>query len=144
MFEFKRLVEAKMDELAQMLSAEHGKVIADARGDVQRGLDVVEFACAAPHVLKGEYTVGAGPGIDVYSMRQPIRIGAGITPFTFPAMIPLWMRAIATVVGNAFLIKPSERDPSLPLRWSELFPETGMPQGLFPTHPLDTENEQRT
>src|SRR3546814_12938609 len=89
-----------MDELAQMLSAEHGKVIADARGDVQRGLDVVEFACAAPHVLKGEYTVGAGPGIDVYSMRQPIGIGAGITPFNFPAMIPLWMGAIATVVGK--------------------------------------------
>src|SRR3546814_20250460 len=83
-----------------MLSAEHGKVIADARGDVQRGLDVVEFACAAPHVLKGEYTVGAGPGIAVYSMRQPIGIGAGTPPFNFPAMIPRWMGAIATVVGN--------------------------------------------
>src|SRR3546814_6404905 len=120
-----------MDELAQMLSAEHGKVIADARGDVQRGLDVVEFACAAPHVLKGEYTVGAGPGIDVYSMRQPIWIGAGITPFNFPAMIPLWMGAIAPVVGNAFILKPSERDPSLPVRLSELFLAAGLPEGIF-------------
>src|SRR3546814_20032507 len=91
MFEFKRLVEANMDELAQMLSAEHGKVIADARGDVQRGLDVVEFACAAPPVLKGEYTVGAGPGLDVYSMPQPLGIGAGITPFNFPPLTPIWM-----------------------------------------------------
>src|SRR3546814_19379997 len=115
MFEFKRLVEANMDELAQMLSAEHGKVIADARGDVQRGLDVVEFACAAPHVLKGEYTVGAGPGIDVYSMRQPIGIGEGITPFTFPAMIPLWRGCIPTVLGNAFFLDPSEPAPPLPL-----------------------------
>ena len=133
MFEFKRLVEANLEELAQMLSAEHGKVIADARGDVQRGLDVVEFACAAPHVLKGDYTIGAGPGIDVYSMRQPIGIGAGITPFNFPAMIPLWMGAIATVVGNAFILKPSERDPSVPVRLSELFLEAGMPEGIFQT-----------
>ena len=133
MFEFKRLVEANIDELAQMLSAEHGKVIADARGDVQRGLDVVEFACAAPHVLKGDYTIGAGPGIDVYSMRQPIGIGAGITPFNFPAMIPLWMGAIATVVGNAFILKPSERDPSVPVRLAELFLEAGMPEGIFQT-----------
>ncbi len=131
MFDFKRLVEANMEELAAMLSAEHGKVIADARGDVQRGLDVVEFACAAPHVLKGDYTIGAGPGIDVYSMRQPIGIGAGITPFNFPAMIPLWMGAIATVVGNAFILKPSERDPSVPVRLAELFLEAGMPEGIF-------------
>ena len=131
MFEFKRLVEANLEELAQMLSAEHGKVIADSRGDVQRGLDVVEFACAAPHVLKGDYTIGAGPGIDVYSMRQPIGIGAGITPFNFPAMIPLWMGAIATVVGNAFILKPSERDPSVPVRLAELFLEAGMPEGIF-------------
>ncbi|WP_411339943.1 CoA-acylating methylmalonate-semialdehyde dehydrogenase [Sphingopyxis sp. J-6] len=133
MFDFKRLVEANMNGLAQMLSAEHGKVIADAKGDIQRGLDVVEFACAAPHILKGEYTVGAGPGIDVYSMRQPIGIGAGITPFNFPAMIPLWMGAIATVVGNAFILKPSERDPSVPVRLAELFLEAGMPEGIFQT-----------
>ena len=131
MFEFKRLVEANMDELAALLASEHGKVVADARGDVQRGLDVVEFACAAPHVLKGDYTIGAGPGIDVYSMRQPIGIGAGITPFNFPAMIPLWMGAIATVVGNAFILKPSERDPSVPVRLAELFLEAGMPEGIF-------------
>ncbi|NIJ39575.1 malonate-semialdehyde dehydrogenase (acetylating)/methylmalonate-semialdehyde dehydrogenase [Sphingopyxis panaciterrae] len=133
MFEFKRLVEANMNELAEMLSSEHGKVIADSKGDIQRGLDVVEFACAAPHILKGEYTVGAGPGIDVYSMRQPIGIGAGITPFNFPAMIPLWMGAIATVVGNAFILKPSERDPSVPVRLAELFLEAGMPEGIFQT-----------
>ncbi|MDZ3831820.1 MAG: CoA-acylating methylmalonate-semialdehyde dehydrogenase [Sphingopyxis sp.] len=131
MFEYKRLVEAHMDELAQMLSAEHGKVIADAKGDIQRGLEVVEFCCGIPHVLKGEYTQGAGPGIDVYSMRQPIGIGVGITPFNFPAMIPLWMGAVATAVGNAFILKPSERDPSVPVRLAELFLEAGMPEGIF-------------
>ncbi|HEY1929052.1 MAG TPA: aldehyde dehydrogenase family protein, partial [Caulobacteraceae bacterium] len=88
MFEFKRLVEAHMDELAELLSSEHGKVVADSRGDVQRGLEVIEFACGIPHALKGEYTEGAGPGIDVYSMRQPLGVAAGITPFNFPAMIP--------------------------------------------------------
>ncbi|MBU2166225.1 MAG: aldehyde dehydrogenase family protein, partial [Alphaproteobacteria bacterium] len=91
MFEFKRLVEANMDSLAEMLSAEHGKVIADSKGDVQRGLEVIEFACGIPHAVKGEYTWGAGPGIDVYSMRQPLGVVAGITPFNFPAMIPMWM-----------------------------------------------------
>ncbi|RYF97729.1 MAG: aldehyde dehydrogenase family protein, partial [Caulobacteraceae bacterium] len=91
MFEFKRLVEARMDELAQLLSSEHGKVVADSRGDIQRGLEVIEFACGIPHVLKGEYTEGAGPGIDVYSMRQPLGVAAGITPFNFPGMIPMWM-----------------------------------------------------
>ena len=131
MFEYKRLVEANMDELAQMLSAEHGKVIADAKGDIQRGLEVVEFCCGIPHVLKGEYTQGAGPGIDVYSMRQPLGIGVGITPFNFPAMIPLWMGAVATAVGNAFILKPSERDPSVPVRLAELFLEAGMPEGIF-------------
>ena len=131
MFEFKRLVEANMDELALMLSIEHVKVIADSKGDIQRGLEVVEFCCGIPHVLKGEYTQGAGPGIDVYSMRQPIGIGAGITPFNFPAMIPLWMGAVATSVGNAFILKPSERDPSLPVRLAELFLEAGMPAGIF-------------
>ncbi|MFN3424772.1 MULTISPECIES: CoA-acylating methylmalonate-semialdehyde dehydrogenase [Novosphingobium] len=130
MFRFKELVEANMDSLAHMLSSEHGKVIADAKGDIQRGLEVVEFACGIPHVLKGEYTQGAGPGIDVYSMRQPIGIGAGITPFNFPGMIPLWMSAIAIATGNAFIIKPSERDPSVPVRLAELFIEAGLPEGI--------------
>jgi malonate-semialdehyde dehydrogenase (acetylating)/methylmalonate-semialdehyde dehydrogenase len=131
MFAFKALVEARMDELAHLLSSEHGKVIADSKGDIQRGLEVVEFCCGIPHALKGEYTQGAGPGIDVYSMRQPIGIGAGITPFNFPAMIPLWMGAVCTSVGNAFILKPSERDPSLPVRLAELFLEAGMPAGIF-------------
>ncbi|MFA5989562.1 MAG: CoA-acylating methylmalonate-semialdehyde dehydrogenase [Sphingomonas sp.] len=131
MFEFKRLVEANMDELAYMLSSEHGKVIADARGDVQRGLDVIEFACGIPHVLKGEYTQGAGPGIDVYSMRQPLGIGAGITPFNFPAMIPMWMFGVAIACGNAFILKPSERDPSVPVRLAELMLEAGAPEGIL-------------
>ncbi|HQS96962.1 MAG TPA: CoA-acylating methylmalonate-semialdehyde dehydrogenase [Novosphingobium sp.] len=130
MFRFKELVEANMDALAHMLSSEHGKVIADSKGDIQRGLEVVEFACGLPHVLKGEYTQGAGPGIDVYSMRQPIGIGAGITPFNFPGMIPLWMSAIAIATGNAFIIKPSERDPSVPVRLAELFIEAGLPEGI--------------
>ena len=131
MFNFKALVEANLDELAHLLSSEHGKVIADAKGDVQRGLDVVEFACGIPHLLKGEYTQGAGPGIDVYSMRQPLGIGAGITPFNFPAMIPLWMSAVAITCGNAFILKPSERDPSVPVRFAELFLEAGLPEGIF-------------
>jgi malonate-semialdehyde dehydrogenase (acetylating) / methylmalonate-semialdehyde dehydrogenase len=131
MFDFKALVETHMNDLAHMLSAEHGKVIADSKGDIQRGLEVVEFCCGLPHVLKGEYTQGAGPGIDVYSMRQPLGIGAGISPFNFPAMIPLWMGAVATSVGNAFILKPSERDPSIPNRLAELFLEAGMPAGIF-------------
>jgi malonate-semialdehyde dehydrogenase (acetylating) / methylmalonate-semialdehyde dehydrogenase len=130
MFEFKRLVEANINDLAHILSAEHGKVIADSKGDIQRGLEVIEFCCGIPHVLKGEYTHGAGPGIDVYSMRQPIGIGAGITPFNFPAMIPLWMSGVAIATGNAFIIKPSERDPSVPVRLAELFIEAGLPEGI--------------
>jgi malonate-semialdehyde dehydrogenase (acetylating) / methylmalonate-semialdehyde dehydrogenase len=131
MFEFKRLVEANMDELADMLSSEHGKVIADSRGDVQRGLEVIEFACGIPHVLKGEYTEGAGPGIDVYSMRQPLGVVAGITPFNFPAMIPMWMFGIAIAVGNSFILKPSEKDPSVPVRLAELMMEAGAPKGVL-------------
>ena len=131
MFEFKRLVEANMDELAEMLSAEHGKVIADAKGDVMRGLDVIEFACGIPHALKGEYTWGAGPGIDVYSMRQPLGVVAGITPFNFPAMIPMWMFGVAIAVGNTFILKPSERDPSVPVRLGELMMEAGAPAGVL-------------
>ena len=131
MFKFKELVEANMESLARLLSSEHGKVIADAKGDIQRGLEVIEFACGIPHVLKGEYTQGAGPGIDVYSMRQPLGIGAGITPFNFPAMIPLWMSGVAIACGNAFLLKPSERDPSVPVRLAELFLEAGLPEGIL-------------
>jgi len=100
MFEFKRLVEARMNALAELLSSEHGKVIADSKGDIQRGLEVIEFACGIPHALKGEYTEGAGPGIDVYSMRQPLGVCAGITPFNFPAMIPMWMFGVAIATGN--------------------------------------------
>ena len=131
MFEFKRLVEANIDELAYMLSVEHGKVIADSKGDVQRGLDVVEFACGIPHLLKGEYTEGAGPGIDVYSMRQPLGVCAGITPFNFPAMIPCWMSAVAIACGNTFILKPSEKDPSVPMRLAELMMEAGLPKGVL-------------
>ncbi len=131
MFDFKRLVEAHMGELAELLSSEHGKVVADSRGDIQRGLEVVEFACGIPHALKGEYTEGAGPGIDVYSMRQPLGVVAGITPFNFPAMIPMWMFGVAIACGNAFILKPSERDPSVPVRLAELMMEAGAPEGIL-------------
>ncbi len=131
MFAFKALVEANMDQLARLLSAEHGKVIADSKGDIQRGLEVIEFACGIPHMLKGEYTQGAGPGIDVYSMRQPLGVVAGITPFNFPAMIPMWMFGVALAVGNAFILKSSERDPSVPLRLAELMLEAGLPEGVL-------------
>jgi malonate-semialdehyde dehydrogenase (acetylating)/methylmalonate-semialdehyde dehydrogenase len=131
MFEFKRLVEANMNDLAELLSSEHGKVIADSKGDIQRGLEVIEFACGIPHALKGEYTEGAGPGIDVYSMRQPLGVAAGITPFNFPAMIPMWMFGIAIAVGNSFVLKPSERDPSVPIRLAELMMEAGAPKGVL-------------
>jgi malonate-semialdehyde dehydrogenase (acetylating) / methylmalonate-semialdehyde dehydrogenase len=131
MFEFKRLVEARMDELALILSSEHGKVLADSRGDIQRGLEVIEFACGIPHALKGEYTENAGPGIDVYSMRQPLGVGAGITPFNFPGMIPMWMFGVAIAAGNTFILKPSERDPTLPVRLGELMLEAGAPAGVL-------------
>ncbi|PXA85638.1 methylmalonate-semialdehyde dehydrogenase (CoA acylating) [Nostoc sp. 3335mG] len=131
MFKFKELVERDMDKLAHVLSSEHGKVIADAKGDIQRGLEVIEFCCGIPHVLKGEFTQGAGPGIDVWSFRQPIGIGVGITPFNFPAMIPLWMSGVAIATGNAFILKPSERDPSVPVMLAELFREAGLPEGVL-------------
>ena len=131
MFEFKHLVEKNMDQLAEMLSNEHGKVIADAKGDIQRGLEVIEFACGIPHLLKGEYTEGAGPGIDVYSMRQPLGVVAGITPFNFPAMIPMWMFGVAIACGNTFVCKPSEKDPSVPMRLAELMMEAGAPAGVL-------------
>src|SRR3984957_7866795 len=131
MFEFKRLVEAHMDELAHLLSSEHGKVVADSRGDIQRGLEVVEFACGIPHLMKGEYTEGAGPGIDIYSLRQSLGVVAGITPFNFPAMIPMWKFAPAIACGNAFILKPSERDPGVPMLLAELMIEAGLPAGIL-------------
>ncbi len=131
MFRFKALLEEHMDELAELLSSEHGKVVADSRGDVQRGMEVIEFACGIPHLQKGEYTQGAGPGIDVYSMRQPLGVVAGITPFNFPAMIPMWMFGVAIACGNTFILKPSEKDPSVPLRLAELFLEAGAPAGVL-------------
>jgi malonate-semialdehyde dehydrogenase (acetylating)/methylmalonate-semialdehyde dehydrogenase len=131
MFNFKALLEANMDQLAEMLSSEHGKVIADSKGDIQRGLEVIEFACGIPHLLKGEYTEGAGPGIDIYAMRQPLGVAAGITPFNFPAMIPMWMFGVAIACGNTFILKPSEKDPSVPMRLAELFLEAGAPEGVL-------------
>ncbi|MFC9998016.1 CoA-acylating methylmalonate-semialdehyde dehydrogenase [Nocardia sp. NPDC127526] len=131
LMKFLTLVQDDMDSLAALLSSEHGKTIADAKGDIQRGLEVIEFACGIPHLLKGEYTESAGTGIDVYSMRQPLGVVAGITPFNFPAMIPLWKAGPALACGNAFVLKPSERDPSVPLRLAELFLEAGLPAGVF-------------
>jgi len=131
LFNFKSLVEDNADELAQILSEEHGKVLADSSGDIQRGLDVIEFACGVPHLLKGEYTPGAGPGIDVYSMRQPVGVAAGITPFNFPAMIPMWMFGVAIATGCTFILKPSEKDPGVPMRLAELMMEAGAPAGVL-------------
>jgi len=131
LMKFLELVHAEFDELAELLSREHGKTIPDAKGDIQRGLEVVEVAIGAPHLMKGEYFDGVGPGIDVYSMRQPLGVVAGITPFNFPAMIPLWKAAPAIACGNAFILKPSERDPGVPLRLAELFIEAGLPPGIL-------------
>src|ERR1051326_3124173 len=131
MFKFLELIAKENDSLAKVLSSEHGKVLADAKGDIQRGVEVVEFACGIPHLLKGEYTESAGPGIDLYSMRQPLGVVAGITPFNFPAMIPLWKCAPAIACGNAFILKPSERDPSVPMRIAELFLKAGLPPGIL-------------
>ena len=131
MFAFKELIERNMGELAELLASEHGKVVADAKGDIQRGLEVIEFCCGIPHAQKGEFSLGAGPGLDVWSMRMPIGIGAGITPFNFPAMIPMWMFGPAIAVGNAFILKPSERDPSVPIRFAELMKQAGLPDGIL-------------
>src|ERR1700744_703455 len=131
MFKFLELVQAEYDDLARLLSSEHGKTFTDAKGDIQRGLEVAEFSCGIPHLMKGEYSDGAGPGIDLFSMRQPLGVVAGITPFNFPAMIPLWKCAPAIACGNAFILKPSERDPSVPMRIAELFLKAGLPAGVF-------------
>ncbi|MEW1658852.1 CoA-acylating methylmalonate-semialdehyde dehydrogenase [Streptomyces sp. NPDC093707] len=131
MMKFLQLVDGERESLARLLSSEHGKTVADAHGDLQRGLEVVEFAAGIPHLLKGEFTDNAGTGIDVHSLRSPIGVTAGITPFNFPAMIPLWKAAPALACGNSFVLKPSERDPSVPLRLAELFLEAGLPPGVF-------------
>ncbi|WP_210490949.1 CoA-acylating methylmalonate-semialdehyde dehydrogenase [Patulibacter sp. SYSU D01012] len=128
---FVGLINEHMQELAELLSSEHGKTVPDAKGDIQRGLEVAEFATGVPHLLKGEFSDAAGTGIDVFSMRQPLGVVAGITPFNFPAMIPLWKLAPAIACGNAFVLKPSERDPSVPLRLAELALEAGLPQGVL-------------
>ena len=129
--EWVRLINRDMDDLARLLSLEHGKTLDDARGDIQRGLEVIEFSFGAPHHLKGEYSDSVGTGVDTYSMRQPLGVVAGITPFNFPAMIPLWKAGPALAAGNAFVLKPSERDPSVPVRLAELFVEAGGPPGVF-------------
>ncbi|MGE8941755.1 CoA-acylating methylmalonate-semialdehyde dehydrogenase [Leptospira interrogans] len=131
MMKFVDLVARDIDKLADILAREHGKTIPDAKGDVQRGVEVAEFACGIPHLMKGEFTEGAGPNIDIYSMRQPLGVVAGITPFNFPAMIPMWKFAPAIACGNAFILKPSERDPSVPLMLAELMIEAGLPPGIL-------------
>ena len=128
---FVDLLNRNMDELADILAREHGKTVADAKGDIQRGLEVCEFVIGIAHLQKGEYTEGAGPGIDMYSMRQPLGVVAGITPFNFPAMIPMWKFAPAIACGNAFVLKPSERDPGVPMRLAELMMEAGLPAGIL-------------
>lgn len=131
LMKFLDLIAQNNDELAELLAREHGKTIADAKGDIQRGVEVVEFSLGVPNLMKGEFTDGAGPGIDIYSLRQPLGVCAGITPFNFPAMIPLWKLGPAIACGNAFILKPSERDPGVPMRLAELFIEAGGPPGIF-------------
>ena len=128
---YKNLIEKNIDELAEIVSIEHGKTFADAKGSVTRGLEVVEFACGIPHLLKGEFSQNVGTNIDSWSVRQPLGICAGITPFNFPAMVPMWMYPIAIACGNAFILKPSEKNPSCSLRLAELFSEAGLPDGVF-------------
>ena len=129
LFKFLELIAKETDSLADLLAREHGKTVPDAKGDIQRGVEVVEFACGIPHLLKGEFTDGAGPSIDIYSMRQPLGVVAGITPFNFPAMIPMWKFAPAIACGNAFILKPSERDPGVPMRLADLMLEAALPAG---------------
>ena len=131
MMEMVRLINRDMDKMAEVLSSEHGKTFPDAKGDIQRGLEVIEFCIGAPHLLKGEFTDSAGPGIDMYSLRQPLGVAAGITPFNFPAMIPLWKMGPALASGNSYILKPSERDPSVPLMLAALFKEAGLPDGVL-------------
>jgi malonate-semialdehyde dehydrogenase (acetylating)/methylmalonate-semialdehyde dehydrogenase len=131
LFKFKETMERNAKRLAAIITAEHGKILSDAEGEVQRGIEVIEFACGIPHLLKGEYTEAVASGIDVWSMRQPLGVVAGITPFNFPAMIPMWMFGVAIAVGNSFILKPSEKDPSVPVRLAELLAESGLPVNVF-------------
>jgi malonate-semialdehyde dehydrogenase (acetylating)/methylmalonate-semialdehyde dehydrogenase len=131
MFKFKELVEKHGDDLARLVTAEHGKTFSDAQGSVARGLEVVEFACGIPHLLKGEYSDSVGTGVDSWSLRQPLGICAGVTPFNFPAMVPMWMFPVAIAAGNCFILKPSEKDPSCGIRMAELMTEAGLPDGVF-------------
>jgi len=131
LFAFRQLVAAHTDELAALISAEHGKVAADAAGEVARGLEVVEFACGIPHLLKGGFSENVSTGVDAYSIRQPLGVVAGITPFNFPAMVPMWMFPLAIACGNAFVLKPSEKDPSAALLLARLWAEAGLPDGVF-------------
>jgi malonate-semialdehyde dehydrogenase (acetylating)/methylmalonate-semialdehyde dehydrogenase len=131
LFRFKELLDRHIDELARIITSEHGKVLSDARGEVVRGLEVVEFACGIPHLLKGEFSDNVGSGIDSWSLRQPVGVCAGITPFNFPAMVPMWMFPIALACGNTFILKPSEKDPSLAVGLAELLVEAGLPPGVF-------------
>jgi malonate-semialdehyde dehydrogenase (acetylating) / methylmalonate-semialdehyde dehydrogenase len=131
LFRFKELVEAAADEIAHLIAREHGKTVSDAHGEIARGLEVVEFACGIPHLIKGEYSENVGGGIDAYSVRQPLGVVAGITPFNFPAMVPMWMFPIALACGNTFILKPSERDPSTAIRLGQLLKEAGLPDGVF-------------
>ena len=128
---YKTLIEENIDELAKLVSREHGKTLEDAKGSVTRGLEVVEFACGIPHLLKGEFSQNVGTNIDSWSIRQPLGICAGITPFNFPAMVPMWMYPIAIACGNSFILKPSEKDPSCSIKLAELFTEAGLPDGVF-------------
>jgi malonate-semialdehyde dehydrogenase (acetylating)/methylmalonate-semialdehyde dehydrogenase len=131
MFAFRELVRARTDELAALISSEHGKVTSDAAGEIARGLEVVEFACGIPHLLKGSYSENVSTKVDAYSIRQPVGVAAGITPFNFPAMVPMWMFPIAIACGNAFVLKPSEKDPSASLLLAGLLAEAGLPDGVF-------------
>jgi len=131
LFRFKELLERHADELAALITREHGKVLSDARGELGRGIEVVEFACGIPHLLKGEFSDSVGVGLDSWSLRQPVGVCAGITPFNFPAMVPLWMFPIAIACGNSFVLKPSEKDPSCPMRLAALLAESGLPHGVF-------------
>jgi malonate-semialdehyde dehydrogenase (acetylating)/methylmalonate-semialdehyde dehydrogenase len=131
MFRFRDLLDQHTDELAGIITAEHGKVISDARGEVIRGMEVVEFACGVPDLLKGEFTDQVGRGVDSFSFRQPLGVCAGITPFNFPTMVPLWMMPVAIATGNCFILKPSERDPSASLFLADLLAQAGLPDGVF-------------
>ena len=133
-FNFRDLLKSNLEELAPLLSMEHGKTLPDAMGEIGRGIEVVEFACGIPHLLKGEYSEQVARNVDSYTLRQPVGICAGITPFNFPAMVPMWMYPVAIACGNTFILKPSEKDPTVAVRIAELFSEAGLPDGVSKCH----------